>query len=193
MKVLAGCDLVIEAPELARDRRERWWRWLAPALRWSNADFDADPASQAVASAAVALNLDRQVGLVRAWHAVRGAEKRDVGRGAVLHRPLAAADAGGAGRVRGAAARAAGAAGRTGTAPRRRRRRRRTRCLLRPRRCPARPWTGDSGCSGPPQASSKLGSSVTSVALPLIAVTTLDATAFQAALAVRRRPGCPGC
>ena len=32
------------------------------------------------------------------------------------------------------------------------------------------------------EASSKLGSSVTSVALPLIAVTTLDATAFQAAM-----------
>ncbi|RSM45005.1 transcriptional regulator [Actinoplanes sp. ATCC 53533] len=79
MKVLAGCDLVTEAPELARDRRERWWQLVAPAVRWSTADFDADPASQAVASAAVALNLDRQVSLVRAWHASRESEKETWG------------------------------------------------------------------------------------------------------------------
>ncbi|GAB3183305.1 ArsR family transcriptional regulator [Micromonospora palomenae] len=71
LKVLAGCELVVEAPELARNRRERWWRVASPGVRWSNADFDDDPASQAVASAAVSLNLDRQVSLVRAWHAIR--------------------------------------------------------------------------------------------------------------------------
>ncbi|WP_030435624.1 ArsR/SmtB family transcription factor [Actinoplanes subtropicus] len=79
MKVLAGCDLVTEAPELARDRRERWWRLVAPGVRWTTADFDDDPAAQAVASAAAALNLDRQVGLVRAWHAVRESEKQTWG------------------------------------------------------------------------------------------------------------------
>src|SRR5215211_4033370 len=52
LKVLAGCELVVEAPELARDRRERWWRLASPGVRWSSADFDDDPASQAVASAA---------------------------------------------------------------------------------------------------------------------------------------------
>jgi DNA-binding transcriptional ArsR family regulator len=78
MKVLAGCDLVTEAPELARDRRERWWRLVAPGVRWTTADFDDDPAAQ-VASAAAALNLDRQVGLVRAWHAVRESEKQTWG------------------------------------------------------------------------------------------------------------------
>jgi DNA-binding transcriptional ArsR family regulator len=79
MKVLAGCDLVAEAPELARDRRERWWQLVTPSVRWSPADFDDDPASQAVASAAFALNLDRQVGLVRAWHAIRESEKETWG------------------------------------------------------------------------------------------------------------------
>lgn len=74
MKVLGGCELVEEAPELARDRRERWWRLVSPGLRWSTADFDDDPAAQAVANAAVSLNLDRQVSLVRAWYAVREAE-----------------------------------------------------------------------------------------------------------------------
>ncbi|MGW9195039.1 ArsR/SmtB family transcription factor [Micromonospora chersina] len=69
LKVLAAADLVVEAPELARDRRERWWRLRAPAVRWSNTEFDADPAARAVADAASSLNLDRHVALVRAWYA----------------------------------------------------------------------------------------------------------------------------
>ncbi|MBE1492176.1 ArsR/SmtB family transcription factor [Plantactinospora soyae] len=69
LKVLAASELVQEAPELARDRRERWWRLVAPGVRWSAADFAADPAAQAVQQAAVSLNLDRHAGLVRDWHA----------------------------------------------------------------------------------------------------------------------------
>ncbi|MFG1873120.1 ArsR/SmtB family transcription factor [Micromonospora arborensis] len=69
LKVLAAADLVTEAPELARDRRERWWRLVTRALRWSNTDFDTDPADRAVADAATSLNLDRHVALARAWHA----------------------------------------------------------------------------------------------------------------------------
>ncbi|MEU3456056.1 metalloregulator ArsR/SmtB family transcription factor [Micromonospora sp. NPDC006766] len=69
LKVLAAAELVDEAPELARDRRERWWGLRTRAVRWSNADFDADPAARAVADAATSLNLDRHVALVRAWQA----------------------------------------------------------------------------------------------------------------------------
>jgi DNA-binding transcriptional ArsR family regulator len=69
LKVLAAGDLVAEAPELARDRRERWWRLVSPSLRWSSADFADDPAAQAVAQAALSLDLDRRAGLVRAWYA----------------------------------------------------------------------------------------------------------------------------
>jgi len=69
IKVLAASDLVQEAPELARDRRERWWRLVTPGLRWSSTDFEADPAAQAVEQAATSLNLDHHVGLVRNWHA----------------------------------------------------------------------------------------------------------------------------
>ncbi|MFG1920034.1 ArsR/SmtB family transcription factor [Micromonospora sp. NPDC048898] len=69
LKVLAAADLVTEAPELARDRRERWWRPVTRGVRWSNTDFDADPAARAVADAATSLNLDRHVALARAWHA----------------------------------------------------------------------------------------------------------------------------
>ncbi|RKN50677.1 ArsR/SmtB family transcription factor [Micromonospora endolithica] len=67
MKVLAAADLVTEAPELARDRRERWWRLVNRGVRWSNADFDHDPAARAVADAASSLNLDRHAALARAW------------------------------------------------------------------------------------------------------------------------------
>jgi DNA-binding transcriptional ArsR family regulator len=79
LKVLAGCELVVEAPELARDRRERWWRLASPEMRWSIGDFDADPAGQAVARAAVSLSLDRQVSLLRAWHTARETERETWG------------------------------------------------------------------------------------------------------------------
>jgi DNA-binding transcriptional ArsR family regulator len=69
LKVLAAADLVTEAPELARDRRERWWNLVSRGVRWSSTDFGADPADRAVADAATSLNLDRHVALARAWHA----------------------------------------------------------------------------------------------------------------------------
>ena len=69
LKVLAAAELVAEAPELARDRRERWWRLVSPTLRWSSQDFQDDPAGAAIAQAALSLTLDRHVGAVRAWYA----------------------------------------------------------------------------------------------------------------------------
>jgi DNA-binding transcriptional ArsR family regulator len=71
LRVLAGCDLIEEVPELARDRRERWWRLVPLELRWSRRDFQDDPAAAAVADAAASLYLERQVDLVRAWFAAR--------------------------------------------------------------------------------------------------------------------------
>lgn len=67
LKALAACDLVEEVPELARDRRERWWRLVSRAIRWSSTDFAEDPATEAVELAAMSLNMDRQTGYVRAW------------------------------------------------------------------------------------------------------------------------------
>ena len=82
LKVLAGAGLVVAAPELAKDRRERWWRLAAPSLRWATADFDDEPARQAVAEAAVSLTLDRHVGLARTWYASR--EQRPAWQGAAF-------------------------------------------------------------------------------------------------------------
>jgi DNA-binding transcriptional ArsR family regulator len=67
MKVLAAAKLVEQAPELARDQRERWWRRSAETLRWAAADFPDDP----VAEAAEVLVLDHQTAVAREWIAHR--------------------------------------------------------------------------------------------------------------------------
>src|SRR3954447_12397667 len=67
LHTLAACDLVAEAPELARDRRERWWRLVSGATRWSSRDFGGDSASEAIELAAASLGLERQTGFVRAF------------------------------------------------------------------------------------------------------------------------------
>lgn len=69
LRVLGACGLIEEVPELARDRRERWWRLVSAGVRWSRSDFRDDPAAAAVAEAAASLNLDHQVQQVRAWAA----------------------------------------------------------------------------------------------------------------------------
>jgi DNA-binding transcriptional ArsR family regulator len=67
VKVLATHGLVEPAPELARDRRERWWRSASTALRWSTTDFADDPAAEAASAAAGALGLQRQLDLTTSW------------------------------------------------------------------------------------------------------------------------------
>ena len=67
VKVLAECALVQQAPELARDRRERWWQLVPGGTRWRSSDFGGDAASEAIERAATSLVLDRQLGYVRAW------------------------------------------------------------------------------------------------------------------------------
>jgi DNA-binding transcriptional ArsR family regulator len=67
LRTLAAADLIEEVPELARDRRERWWRRTASTMRWSSSDFADDAAADVVARAALSLNLDSQVSVVRAW------------------------------------------------------------------------------------------------------------------------------
>lgn len=75
LHALAAASLIEEVPELARDRRERWWRRTAPTLRWSSSDFADDEAADAVARAAQSLDLDYQVSHVRQWAQAADEEK----------------------------------------------------------------------------------------------------------------------
>ena len=67
LKVLAACGLVAEAPELARNKKERWWALQQPSLTWATTDFRDDPAQASAAAAAESLGLQRQLDLVRQW------------------------------------------------------------------------------------------------------------------------------
>ncbi len=67
LKVLAGAGLAEEAPELAKDRRERWWRALPVSLSWSIADTTGDPVAELVATVAEQQNLTHHVSKVQQW------------------------------------------------------------------------------------------------------------------------------
>src|SRR6476659_483020 len=72
LKVLAEAALVVEAPELAKDRRERWWRLADRGTQWSTADLLGDEAAVAAAHEAESLNLRRQLERLREWMANAG-------------------------------------------------------------------------------------------------------------------------
>jgi DNA-binding transcriptional ArsR family regulator len=74
LRVLADAGLVEEAPELARDRRERWWRLVSSGTRWSTLELAADPAAAAAAREAEALGVRRQVERLTAWLADAGTD-----------------------------------------------------------------------------------------------------------------------
>jgi DNA-binding transcriptional ArsR family regulator len=67
LKVMHEAGLVVEAPEHARDQRERWWQRAATGLRWSETAFAGSESSATVADAAALLNLEHQLGKVRTW------------------------------------------------------------------------------------------------------------------------------
>ena len=67
LKVLSAAGLVEEAPELARDRRERWWRLVAPSTRWSRSEFADDAGAVSAALAAESVALQRQFERARDW------------------------------------------------------------------------------------------------------------------------------
>ncbi|NUR52781.1 MAG: helix-turn-helix transcriptional regulator [Hamadaea sp.] len=67
LRVLGTAGLLEEAPELARDKRERWWRRSSPNLGWSQGDFAADPAAATVSAAVQTMLLDRHAGAAREW------------------------------------------------------------------------------------------------------------------------------
>jgi DNA-binding transcriptional ArsR family regulator len=67
LKMLARTGLIEEASELARDRRESWWRIVRASWSWSVVDFDDDPAGRVVAEAAEREQLRGCVESVQAW------------------------------------------------------------------------------------------------------------------------------
>ncbi|MFD2795423.1 ArsR/SmtB family transcription factor [Promicromonospora vindobonensis] len=67
MKVLADAGLVQEAPELARDRRERWWRITPGRVSWSRTQVAHDLASARTAVAAEKFVLATQVERASEW------------------------------------------------------------------------------------------------------------------------------
>jgi DNA-binding transcriptional ArsR family regulator len=71
LRVLDRSGFVAAAPELARDRRESWWRGVPRPLSWSVADFADAPADRLLAATAERANLDHHVGKVLAWLAER--------------------------------------------------------------------------------------------------------------------------
>lgn len=67
LRVLSGVGIVEEVPELARDRRERWWRLVDAGWRWTTSDFADDPVAATTAHAAESVQLNRQIARTHAW------------------------------------------------------------------------------------------------------------------------------
>jgi DNA-binding transcriptional ArsR family regulator len=81
LKALAAAGLVEEVPELARDRREHWWRRSTPNIRWTTEDFKGDEEAEAIVRAAISLNLDYQLNQLRQWEARPDEEKAEWSKG----------------------------------------------------------------------------------------------------------------
>jgi DNA-binding transcriptional ArsR family regulator len=71
LKVLAAAGVIEEAPELAKTRRERWWRSARASYSWSIADAGGDPAGELVAETAEEANLTHHTTKVRQWFGLR--------------------------------------------------------------------------------------------------------------------------
>lgn len=77
IKVLARAGFVLEDVDLARDRREHWWRTVKGSVSWSSAGPGAAPSDAAVATAAESVNLEAHVSRVRQWQAGRDGEPQE--------------------------------------------------------------------------------------------------------------------
>lgn len=67
LKVLAEAGFVEVAPELAKDKRESWWRLVSSGFRWSSVEFADDPDALRVALAAERLQIRRQYDATVDW------------------------------------------------------------------------------------------------------------------------------
>ena len=71
LRVLERAGFVEPAPELARDRRESWWRGVHRKLSWSVSDFADSAADRLRATAAEQANLHHHVDKVLGWFETR--------------------------------------------------------------------------------------------------------------------------
>ncbi|SDD31967.1 winged helix-turn-helix domain-containing protein [Auraticoccus monumenti] len=76
-KVLAEHGLVVPAPELAKDRRERWWRLGDARISWSSTQFADDPAGASASAAAYDLSVRLQLERLQTWRTERGSSSRE--------------------------------------------------------------------------------------------------------------------
>ncbi|MFI5529429.1 ArsR/SmtB family transcription factor [Kitasatospora sp. NPDC051853] len=67
LRVLGAAGIIEEAPELARDKRERWWRRSSENLSWNRSDFASDPAAALVSQTVQSMLLDRHTAAAREW------------------------------------------------------------------------------------------------------------------------------
>ncbi|MEU7819711.1 helix-turn-helix domain-containing protein [Catellatospora sp. NPDC049133] len=74
LRQLAEHGYIEEAPELGKDGRERWWRAIPGGVRWSNADFEGQPAGREALASAQQVLVARQLERLHAWQAA-GAEQ----------------------------------------------------------------------------------------------------------------------
>ncbi len=67
LRVLGTAGLIEEAPELARDKRERWWRRSSTNTSFTQGDFAADPNAALVSQSVQSMLLDRHTAAARDW------------------------------------------------------------------------------------------------------------------------------
>ncbi len=67
LRQLARHGFIEEAPELARDGRERWWRSSHERTKWSTADFLDSPERMAAEGALMRSVLERYVAGIQRW------------------------------------------------------------------------------------------------------------------------------
>jgi DNA-binding transcriptional ArsR family regulator len=67
LKTLERTGFVTPAPELARDKRESWWRGVPRQVSWSITDFANSPTETLLATAAERANLQHHNDKVLAW------------------------------------------------------------------------------------------------------------------------------
>lgn len=71
LRELAKRGFIEEAPELARDRRERWWRAIEESWSWSTLDFEDDLAGRAIADTAYRMMVADEYERLRTYESSR--------------------------------------------------------------------------------------------------------------------------